>query len=67
LTNVVDLATNPHAVDAMKKLGYSSAPVVVDGTTSWSRFRPDKIKALATARATPLATPTAEQEANSWE
>lgn len=56
--NVVDLATSPHAVDAVKQLGYASAPVVVLGTTCWSGFRPDRITALATARATAPATST---------
>jgi glutaredoxin-like protein NrdH len=62
---VVDLATNPHAVDAVKQLGYTSAPVVVVGTASWSGFRPDRIKTVATARATAPATST-DLGCDSW-
>jgi len=61
---VVDLATDPHAVDAVKQLGYASAPVVVVGAESWSGFRPDKIKAVAMARATVPTRSTDELRAN---
>ncbi|TFD91597.1 NrdH-redoxin [Cryobacterium lactosi] len=64
---VVDLATNPHAVDAVKQLGYASAPVVVVGAASWSGFRPDRIKALAKAPATVPAASTDEPGDDSWE
>ena len=56
---VVDLATDAGAVDAVKQLRYSSAPVVVVGAASWSGFRPDRIKAVATARAAVPARSTA--------
>ena len=64
---VVDLATDPHAVDAVKQLGYASAPVVVVGAASWSGFRPDRIKAVAMARATVPASSTDELGSGSWE
>ena len=66
---VVDLATDPSAVEAVKQLGYRAAPVVVVGSASWSGFRPDKIEAVASARATALrpvpATSTRELGCNS--
>ncbi|TFC83025.1 glutaredoxin family protein [Cryobacterium sp. TMT3-29-2] len=49
---VVDLATDESAVETVKQLGYSSAPVVVIGAANWSGFRPDKIQAVAAARST---------------
>lgn len=51
---VVDLATNEAAVETVQQLGYQAAPVVVIGAASWSGFQPDKIKAVASARATEL-------------
>ena len=51
---VIDLATDEGAVDTVQQLGYTSAPVVIVGAASWSGFRPDKIKAVASARATEL-------------
>ena len=51
---VIDLATDEGAVEAVQQLGYTSAPVVIVGAASWSGFRPDKIKAVASARATEL-------------
>lgn len=62
---VVDLATDPHAVAAVKQLGYASAPVVVVCAASWSGFRPDRIKAVAMARAAVPASSTDELGANS--
>ena len=34
------------------QLGYLAAPVVVAGAAAWAGFQPDKIKAIASARAT---------------
>lgn len=62
---VVDLATDAGAADAVKQLGYSSAPVVVVGAASWSGFRPDRIKAVATARAAGPARST-DLGCDSW-
>lgn len=44
----VDLAENPAAIDRMRLLGHTAAPVVVAGSTSWSGFRPDMIRSLRT-------------------
>lgn len=44
--NLVDLTTEPQALNYVKELGYQSAPVVVAGTQHWSGFRPDKLKSL---------------------
>ena len=53
----------------MQQLGYTSAPVVIVGAASWSGFRPDKIKAVASARAIELyvvpADPMDELESES--
>lgn len=51
---VVDLAADEQAAETVQQLGYSTTPVVVIGAASWSGFRPDKIKAVASARATEL-------------
>ena len=52
----VDLEEDPDAVEYIKELGYSAAPVVVvdlgDGAThSWSGFSPTKIDRLKTLAA----------------
>lgn len=48
--DVVDITEKPEARDFVLALGYQQAPVVVAGTENhWSGFRPDRIKALATA------------------
>ncbi|UYG18321.1 glutaredoxin-like protein NrdH (plasmid) [Brachybacterium huguangmaarense] len=46
---VIDVTQDPEALATVKALGYLQAPVVVAGTEHWSGFRPDRIKALATA------------------
>ena len=46
----VDLTRDAEALEAVKAMGYQSAPVVFAGGEHWSGFRPDKIKALAAAR-----------------
>ena len=48
---VVDITTNPEAREYVMALGYLQAPVVVAGEEHFSGFRPDRIKALATAAA----------------
>ncbi|MFF0546099.1 glutaredoxin-like protein NrdH [Nocardia thailandica] len=48
---VVDISENADARDYVMALGYLQAPVVVAGEDHWSGFRPDRIKALATAAA----------------
>ena len=49
---LVDLATDEQAVAIVKQLGYGATPVVVAGAASWAGFQPEKIKAVASARAT---------------
>ena len=48
---LVNLANDEHAVELIKQLGYLATPVVVAGTASWAGFQPDKITAVASARA----------------
>lgn len=45
----VDISLDAEALEQVKSLGYTQAPVVVAGEDHWSGFRPDKIKALALA------------------
>lgn len=49
--NIVDITEDPAARDYVVGLGYLQAPVIVAGDTHWSGFRPDRIKALASAAA----------------
>lgn len=51
---VVDLATDEGAFDVVQQLGYESVSVVVVGEASWSGFRPDRIREVASARASEL-------------
>lgn len=46
--NTVDLTQDVNALNHVKELGFSQAPVVLAGEEAWSGFRPDKIKALVT-------------------
>jgi glutaredoxin-like protein NrdH len=45
----VDITLDSEARDYVMALGYLQAPVVVAGNDHWSGFRPDRIKALASA------------------
>jgi len=45
--NEIDLSVDDSAMEMVKALGYSSAPVVVAGEEHWSGFRPEKLSALA--------------------
>lgn len=45
--NVVDLSLDPKALEMVKALGYSSAPVVIAGDEHWAGFRPDRLAKLA--------------------
>lgn len=47
--NLVDITTDDDALAYVKGLGHQAAPVVVTEDADWSGFRPDRIKALATA------------------
>ncbi len=42
----IDMSQDPIALEMVKTLGYSSAPVVIAGEEHWSGFRMDRIKAL---------------------
>lgn len=44
---VIDLSTDPEALQTVQALGYQQAPVVFADGDHWSGFRPDKVKALA--------------------
>lgn len=45
--NLVDLDQDLQALEHIKSLGYSQAPVVVTATDAWSGFRPDKIATIS--------------------
>lgn len=42
----INMSENLDALDMVKELGYTAAPVVIAGDDHWSGFRPDKISAL---------------------
>lgn len=47
---VIEDATDPQTVAALKELGYMSAPVVCVGVSNddmWSGYRPDRIEEIA--------------------
>ena len=44
---LVNLDSEPAAVETLKSLGYRQVPVVMTGDQHWSGFRPDKISALS--------------------
>jgi glutaredoxin-like protein NrdH len=43
----VDLSEDKQALDYVKSLGYTAAPVVVAGDSHWAGFRPDLINNLS--------------------
>ena len=43
----VDMSQDPVALEMVKTLGYTAAPVVVSGDDHWSGFRMEKIQALS--------------------
>jgi glutaredoxin-like protein NrdH len=47
---VIDVTTNPEALDLVRGFGYLQVPVVVAGNDHWSGFRPDQIAKLAAER-----------------
>lgn len=49
--DAVDMSVDTVAREKVMALGYMAAPVVVAGEDHWSGFRPDRIKALASASA----------------
>jgi glutaredoxin-like protein NrdH len=48
----VDLSQDPGAIDTVRELGYSSAPVVVAGDVHFSGFRPDALNRLGASAPT---------------
>lgn len=42
----VNMAENTSALEEIRELGYTQAPVVVAGDTSWSGFRLDSLQKL---------------------
>lgn len=45
----VQLQEAPEALEMIKGMGYSAAPVVMVGDSHWSGFRPDKLDELKAA------------------
>lgn len=45
--DVVDMSQDPIALEMVKSMGYTSAPVVIAGEDHWSGFRMDKIQSLS--------------------
>jgi glutaredoxin-like protein NrdH len=43
----IDMSRDPVALEMVKTLGYTAAPVVVSGEEHWSGFRMDKIQAIS--------------------
>ncbi|WP_239954138.1 redoxin NrdH [Pantoea sp. Z09] len=43
---LINLDTQPDAIDSLKSLGYRQVPVVMADSDHWSGFRPDKIAGL---------------------
>jgi len=43
----IDMSQDPIALEMVKTMGYSAAPVVVAGEDHWSGFRMDRIQALS--------------------
>lgn len=43
----VDMSLDSAALDMVKSMGYSAAPVVIAGEDHWSGFRMDKIQSLS--------------------
>lgn len=52
--DVVDITTNPEALEMVKALGYQQAPVVIASEQHWSGYRPDRIADLLLDPAPPL-------------
>ena len=50
----VDMSQDPIALEMVKSLGYTSAPVVIAGEDHWSGFRMDKIQNLSDRKSTRL-------------
>lgn len=44
--DVVDLSQDPQALEMIRALGYTAAPVVISGDKHWSGFKMDEILSL---------------------
>ena len=44
---LINLDTQPEAIDNLKSLGYRQVPVVMTQDDHWGGFRPDKIASLS--------------------
>ncbi|MCI1220049.1 MAG: glutaredoxin-like protein NrdH [Bifidobacterium sp.] len=53
---VVDLAENPSTLEQLQQAGFRQAPIVITPDASWSGYRPDLIKQLATQEVTAQQT-----------
>jgi glutaredoxin-like protein NrdH len=42
----IDMSKDEAAVEYVKELGYTAAPIIVNGTTHWSGFRMEMINGL---------------------
>ena len=42
----IDLSKNDTATEYVKELGYTAAPIIVNGSTHWSGFRMEMINGL---------------------
>ena len=42
----IDMSKDEAAIEYVKKLGYTAAPIIVNGTTHWSGFRMEMINGL---------------------
>jgi glutaredoxin-like protein NrdH len=42
----IDMSKDETAVEYVKELGYTAAPIIVNGTTHWSGFRMEMINGL---------------------
>lgn len=52
---IVDISSDPIALDYVKSLGHMQVPVVVAGADHWSGYRPDRIRELAAASSVSVA------------
>lgn len=48
--DVIDVEADPKALEYVRSLGYSAAPVVVADGEHWSGFKPERIRAVCRAR-----------------
>lgn len=44
--SIINISEQPDYIPKLKQNGWRATPVVITDSTSWSGFRPDKIKSL---------------------